>query len=383
MSDPRSPGPLDPAVAVSLLERGQSLVEQGDWALAAGTFGRVVGNDDPNLHTAALLGVAEARYRMDDDVGALQAWITATQAPETPLSWRAWQQLAAARVRVGDLSAAARAYREAERRAPAEERPAIAARLGWLSKEMGDSGAAERAFNRSRGSSRGIFVTWTILALTVGVGLSMFLLGQARLWFDLLALDKSGLAEGEYWRLISPVLVHGSFIHLAVNMYALFIIGPIVETLYGAVRFVLIYLVCAAAGSAASFVMSPADSVGASGAIFGLFGVLLVADRLHKPALTRSARSLTMQIGVLIAINLFIGFSIPGIDNAAHVGGLLAGAMLGAVMVPRGAATLGSFWTRPDGSGDPRMTNVLRALAIAALLAIIVVAVAVGTAMRI
>ena len=88
-------------------------------------------------------------------------------------------------------------------------------------------------------------------------------------------------------------------------MYALFIIGPTVEALYGHARFLLIYVLCAAAGSAASYAFSSAiASVGASGAVFGLFGVLLVADRVHKPALTRNARNLTTQIGGLIVINL-------------------------------------------------------------------------------
>jgi rhomboid protease GluP len=349
------------------------------------TFGRVVGARDPNLHVAALLGLAEARYRMDDDVGALQAWISATQAPETPLSWRAWKQLAAARVRSGDLAGAARAYREAERRAPSSERPEIAARLGWLSKELGDQGASRRAFTRSRGGLATPVATWSILALTLAVGASMFLLGQDALWTRLLALDKEALADGEYWRLISPVLVHGTILHLALNMYALWIIGPIVEALYGSVRFLFLYLVCAAAGSAASYLVSPIPSVGASGAIFGLFGVLLVADRVHKPALTRGARSLTMQIGALIGVNLFIGFAIPGIDNAAHLGGLLAGAWLGYVMIPTGAMTLASMWRRPDGtvggapSGSAAVLGRLARLAgVLALLAAIGLLVAIG-----
>src|SRR5690606_21968649 len=131
------------------------------------------------------------------------------------------------------------------------------------------------------------------------------------------------------------VLVHGGILHLGFNMYALFIVGPIVEQLYGHARFLLIYILCALGGSAASYVFSDARwSVGASGAVFGLFGMLLVADRVHKPALTRNARNLTAQIGGLIAINLVIGFVATGIDNAAHIGGLLAGAVLGLVMVP-------------------------------------------------
>ena len=75
-------GPLDADVAVGLLQRGQSLADQGDWEIAASTFARVVGSTDPALHTAALLGLAECRYRLDDEPAALQAWISATQAPE-------------------------------------------------------------------------------------------------------------------------------------------------------------------------------------------------------------------------------------------------------------------------------------------------------------
>ena len=207
-----------------------------------------------------------------------------------------------------------------------------------------------RAFQRSRtGTLPQPIVTWALLAVTIGIGISSFLLGQEQLWRDLFALDKAAVwQDGEYWRLLTVVLVHGSIIHLAFNMYALWIIGPIVETLYGSVRFLAIYLACAAAGSAASYVFADARlSVGASGAIFGLFGVLLVADRVHKPALTRGARSLTMQIGMLIAVNLVIGFTVPAIDNAAHIGGLVAGAWLGLVIVPRGATTLASLWSRP------------------------------------
>jgi rhomboid protease GluP len=165
-----------------------------------------------------------------------------------------------------------------------------------------------------------------------------------------LALIKVAVADGELWRLLTVVLVHGGVLHLAFNMYALFIVGPIVESLYGHWRFALIYLLCAAAGSAASYAFSDASiSVGASGAVFGLFGMLLVADRVHKPALTRNARNLTAQIGGLIVVNLIIGTVSPGIDNAAHVGGLVAGMLLGLVMVPI-TPTMSTFWTNVAGS---------------------------------
>lgn len=357
--DPGRSGPLDSEVAVGLLQRGQTLADQGDWDVAAATFARVVGNNDPSVHTAALLGLAECRFRLDEEPAALQAWISATQAPENPLTWRAWKALAAARVRGDDVPGAARAYREAARRAPASEQAELQSRVGWLSKEMGDDSGAQRAFSRTRpdGSAQPM-VTYTILAITSIISLAVLFGAQAELE-NLLLLDKGAIyLQQEYWRLLTVALVHGSIIHLMFNMYALWIIGPIVEALYGPGRFIFIYLVCIAAGSAASFAVSPNPAVGASGGVFGLFGALLVADRVHKPALTRNARNLTMQIGMLIAINLVIGITVPGIDNAAHIGGLLAGAALGFLLVPQGAL-LGSFWTRaPNTSGPQSPTDV-------------------------
>jgi rhomboid protease GluP len=99
-----------------------------------------------------------------------------------------------------------------------------------------------------------------------------------------------------------------------------------------------------------------------------------VADRVHRPALTRNARSLAMQIGILIVANLVIGFSVRGIDNAAHIGGLLAGCWLGLVMVPRGATTLRSFWSgTPGGGRRARLVGILGAIALLALVAAAVV----------
>ncbi len=388
--DPGRPGPLDSDVAVGLLKRAQVLADQGDWDLAAGTFTRVVGNDDPALHTAALLGLAECRYRLDQEPAALQAWISATQAPENGLTWRAWKALAAARVRGDDVPGAARAYREAARRAPASEQAELQSRIGWLSKELGDDRSAERAFGRTRANGMAQpMVTYAIIAVTSIISLALLFTqtpdGQPSDLELLLWLDKSAVYNAhEYWRLLTVALVHGSIIHLGFNMYALWIIGPLVETLYGPRRFLGIYLVCAAAGSAASYATSVNPAVGASGAVFGLFGALLVADRVHKPALTRNARNLTAQIGMLIGINLFIGISIPGIDNAAHVGGLLAGAALGFLLVPAGV-TLGSFWSRPSAdpvtpTGPPpdptARSRPLRWGGVAALIGVIVVVVA-------
>jgi membrane associated rhomboid family serine protease len=337
----------------NILDAARAAAGRGDYELAGALFSRMVGNGDANVHVAALLGLADARYRLDDEEGALQAWLTATQAPETDLAWQAWVQLAGARVRQGDLVAAARAYREAEPRAPYEERAGIQSRLGWLNKEMGNPRSAQRYFGRARTGLFTPLATYAIIAITSIVSL-FILLGPSPTSDDLLGLlllDKHAVQAGEYWRLLTVTLTHGSLIHLGFNMYALWIIGPLAEALYGRATFVAIYLLAGLGGSIASYLFNASPAVGASGAIFGLFGLVFVSTAVHKPALARQARAITSQIGVLIVINLVIGFA-PGtnIDYMAHIGGLVVGAWLGFVIPPRGAATLASFWQRPKAA---------------------------------
>ena len=167
-------------------------------------------------------------------------------------------------------------------------------------------------------------------------------------------------------------------------MYALYLVGPIVEGLYGSARFLLFYLLTAAAASMLSYVITPNDAVGASGAIFGLFGILFVAQRIHHPLMDRQARSIATQIGALIVINLVIGFGLAGggvgIDNLAHIGGLLAGAWLGLAIAPR-VPTLATSFTRP-GEAPPATSSrsiLLQVAAVIALVAVIGVGVAFGT----
>jgi membrane associated rhomboid family serine protease len=335
-----------------VLDQAREAAARGEYDIAANLFSRMVGNNDPLVHVTALLGLADARYRLDDEEGALQSWIVATQAPENPLTWQAWVALAGARVRQGDLVGAARAYREAEPRAPYEERAAIQSRLGWLNKEMGNTGTAQRYFGRARGGFSP-FVSYAIIGATAAVSLTTFFMPSGDLLIDLLALDKPAVIDGEYWRLLTVTLVHGGLLHLLMNMYALWIVGPLAEALYGHATFLAIYLITAVGGSVASYLFFANPSVGASGAVFGLFGLVFAATYFHKPALGRQARAMTSQIGVLIVINLIIGFGIGGfarIDNAAHIGGLLSGAWLGFVISPRGAATLVSLWQRVPGT---------------------------------
>jgi membrane associated rhomboid family serine protease len=353
--DPNVDGPLTREAARALLDKGAELMTAGDFAGAFNHYRRVIGFDDPDVTAAALLGAAQARYRMDDEAGAVATWEAILQLPETPSTYHAWREIAAARVRDGDLQGAIAAYREADRRAPPRDKPEIANRLGWLAKETGNVRASRRYFARGRGVDSLVPASYVILGLTVVISLatSTQLSPDGGPLLDLLLLDKVAVAHGEIWRLLTIVLVHDPtfLLHLLFNMYALYLAGPIVEQLYGARRFVLFYLLAAAGGSISSFAFGTGQyAVGASGAIFGLFGILFVATRAHHPALDRRGRALVGQIGMLLVINLAFGFAVgPQIDNFAHIGGLATGALLGLAFVPGRARTLRSFWTSASG----------------------------------
>lgn len=137
------------------------------------------------------------------------------------------------------------------------------------------------------------------------------------------------ILEGEWWRFFTPIVLHIGFLHLLLNTMALYYLGNSVERIYGNVRFLLIYLFAGFAGSLASFVFTSSLSAGASGAIFGCFGALLFVGITYPKLFFRT---MGMNILVLIGINLAIGFTIPGIDNAGHIGGLIGGFLASAVV---------------------------------------------------
>ncbi len=386
-------GPLPRDAALAALDRAAELMTTADFLDAARLYQRVIGFDDPAVTAAALLGLGEALHRLDEDGQALATWEEVTRLPETPSTYAAWRNVAAARVRADNLRGALAAYREADRRAPAADKPEIASRLGWLSKELGDQGAAGRYFARARGDA-GTSVTIALVAFTTIVSLIVDFAGPdgAQLG-DFLLLDKVAIAHGELWRLLTVTLVHAPLtvmpFHLIFNMYALWLAGPFVERLYGRWRFLVFYVVFAVGGSLMTFAMATGPNarygVGASGAIFGLFGLLFVAQRVHRPVLDRGSRAFLGQLGGLLVINLLFGILVPGIDNFAHIGGLVAGAWLGLLVAPTGAPTLRSLWVRPGpvpgtmvpafGSGG---TAVLQAAGVVALVGLFAVLYALG-----
>ena len=144
------------------------------------------------------------------------------------------------------------------------------------------------------------------------------------------------VADGEYYRLLTAAFLHGGVLHIAFNMMALYIVGTQLEALFGASRYLAIYLVSALGGSTFAYLLAPTftRSVGASGAIFGLFGALFVVARRFSFD--------TSAIAGVILVNLAITFLLPTIEWRAHVGGLVTGAVVAAALAyaPRRQRTL-------------------------------------------
>ena len=144
--------------------------------------------------------------------------------------------------------------------------------------------------------------------------------------------------------------VHFGIVHIAVNMLALAVFGPLVERLYGSVRYLLIYLVAGAAGGLASVSWHPdINSAGASGAIFGILGALLAAPLRAGDAFPLDiARSIRHWLISFLGWSLYAGFRYKGIDYVAHLGGLLSGFAMGLVATPAIAAASGFAKRRPS-----------------------------------
>ena len=140
--------------------------------------------------------------------------------------------------------------------------------------------------------------------------------------------------SGEWWRLLTCVFIHGNLLHIAFNMWCLWDLGALSESLYGRWTFAALYLICGIGASLASVIWNPhVLSVGASGAIFGLAGALIAAFKLGEFSVPRAALSGTMRsLLVFVGFNLIFGAASGVTDNAAHVGGLITGLILGALI---------------------------------------------------
>lgn len=176
-------------------------------------------------------------------------------------------------------------------------------------------------------------VTYVIIGLCVVLFGLMEIFGSSENSLTLLLFGANYgplVDDGQYYRLITCIFLHIGIIHLACNMYSLYIIGKEIEGLFGKIKYIIIFLLSGICGSILALAFTPDTiSAGASGAIFGLLGALLYFGYHYRTYLGAAIRSSVIPV---IVINLIIGFMTPGISNAAHIGGLVGG-VLSSMMV--------------------------------------------------
>jgi rhomboid protease GluP len=229
---------------------------------------------------------------------------------------------------------------------------------------------ARRAFRgaRGRGALAGLTATRALLAAILAMFVLELALGAGRAMggisgrtlVDLGAQVPILVAGGQEWRLVTAMFLHANLLHLALNAYALWLFGTLVEGAFGRARFLAIYFVSGFLGSVASYAFGSLDpeglfsvGVGASGAIVGLLGAF-IAFNYRRRHLAIASANLRWAL-TIIGINLVFGLTFPGVDNRAHLGGLLAGLAAG---------------TLAEGVGPERVRPALRVLGFAGLLAL-------------
>ena len=185
-------------------------------------------------------------------------------------------------------------------------------------KTESDNKKFEKIFSKKK-----LFVTYILMGLCFLMYIVTLIMGGSNVIYLILGANYAPLVKnGEIFRLITYAFLHGSIIHLVVNMYSLFIVGRQIENNFGKVRLLIIYFISALSGGLLSALFSDGISIGASGAIFGLLGALLYFGLHFRLYLTDA---LISKIIPIIILNLLIGFTVTGIDNACHIGGLIGG----------------------------------------------------------
>lgn len=208
----------------------------------------------------------------------------------------------------------------------------------------------------------GALVTWALIGVNTGMlgletalshnGVAGLLEPSVPALCQLGALNSAAVARaGEYWRLLTVMALHAGLVHWALNSWALYLFGPLLEHLLGKARYLALYLGAGLVGSAASLLFTHTElGVGASGAIFGLLGALVAFSfrRRSDPRI----RALLGNLVFILVLNLYLGFNVLHVDNAAHIGGFVGGlaamALFEAIPARRPAA-----WSQPLPFGPP------------------------------
>ncbi len=169
-------------------------------------------------------------------------------------------------------------------------------------------------------------ITYTIIAINIIFYLVPILFGQYNNIINSFCIHGPSIRAGQYYRLITGIFLHGGLLHLLFNCYALNIIGSQLESFLGKPKFLMIYLISGISGALFSMIFGgDYASIGASGAIFGLMGSLVYFGYHYRVFLGNIIKS---QIIPLIIVNLGLGFILQGVDNSAHIGGLIGGAII-------------------------------------------------------
>jgi len=216
--------------------------------------------------------------------------------------------------------------------------------VGFRCPECAQEKTRVRAGSAAVNASGGTPATFGLIGLNVIAFLLVIATGSGGLdgisgpIFRDFSLLGYSVADGEWYRLITGGFLHAGLLHLAFNMFALFFLGKVLEPSIGTLRFVLVYFACLLAGSFGAILFSGSDvpTVGASGAVFGIFGAVFVI------AQGRGLTDLAREVGLILGINLVLTFSISGISIGGHIGGLAAGLLCGALIIAGERGRLGA-----------------------------------------
>ena len=173
------------------------------------------------------------------------------------------------------------------------------------------------------------YITYLLIAINVIMYFVPLVFGKNNMFIETFCIHGPSIRSGQYYRLLTGIFLHGSIIHLGCNCYALYVIGTQIESFLGRIKYLVIYFISGLVGGLFSMIFNGATgSIGASGAIFGLMGALAYFGYYYR---VYFGNILKTQIIPLILLNLGLGFVLGGIDNFAHIGGLIGG-----VFVTRG-----------------------------------------------
>lgn len=193
-------------------------------------------------------------------------------------------------------------------------------------------------------------ITYILIAINLLGYIFSVVLSQSFMDIDIEVLAKMGAIYGpatvlyhEWWRLVTAMFLHGGMTHLLMNMFSLYLIGRGVEQYFNAKSYLSLYFVSGIIGGLVSIIVHPVSvGVGASGAIFGVFGALGGFFMAHREKIESHTKAFMKDFAIIIGINLVIGFSIPSVDVSAHVAGLIVG-FIGGYVISKNPRWLTSY----------------------------------------